>query len=90
MDNKIVYIITTYKCSSCKLMEYILKDILKDNPNFSISVHDFNEAPEWLKTNVTMTDFPTVIFTENNTIKYHFTGTKSKQKILCIIDDINY
>ena len=90
MDNKIVYIITTYKCSSCKLMEYIFNDILKDNPTFSISVHDFSEAPKWLKNNITITDFPTIIFTENDVIKYHFTGTKNKEKVLKIINDINY
>lgn len=88
--NKVVYIVTTYKCSSCKCMEVILKDIQKDNPTFTITTTDFQEVPEWIKTNVTLTDFPTVIFVENDTIKYHFTGTKSKTKVVKIINDINF
>lgn len=88
--NKVIYIITTYKCSACKCMEYILKNVQKDNPTFTISVLDYTETPEWLTTNVTMTDFPTVIFTKDDVIKYHFTGTLSKQKVLQIMEDINY
>ncbi len=90
MANKVVYVITTYKCSACKCMEYILKEIQKDNPTFTITITDFNEVPEWIKTNVTLTDFPTVVFVENDVIKYHFTGTLSRKKVIKIMSDINF
>lgn len=90
MKNKIVYIITTHKCSACKCMEYILKEIQKDNPTFTITTTDFQDCPEWLKNNIIMTDFPTVIFIDNNVIKYHFTGTMSKSKVVKLMVDINF
>ncbi len=71
-------------------MEYILKEIQKDNPTFTITITDFNEVPEWIKTNVTLTDFPTVVFVENDVIKYHFTGTLSRKKVIKIMSDINF
>lgn len=90
MKNKVVYVITTYKCSACKCMEYILRNIQKDNPTFTITTTDFNEVPEWIKNNITLTDFPTVIFVENDVIKYHFTGTVNGKKVVKIMNDINF
>ncbi len=90
MNSKVVYIVTTYKCSACKCMEYILKEIQKDNPTFTITTTDFNEVPEWIKNNITLTDFPTVVFVENDVVKYHFTGTLSRKKVVKIINDINF
>lgn len=90
MNNKVIYVITTYKCSACKCMEVILKDIQKDNPTFTVTTTDFHDVPEWIKTNVTLTDFPTVVFVENYVIKYHFTGTLSRKKVIKIMSDINF
>lgn len=81
-SNKVVYIVTTAKCSACKCMINILNDIQKDNSTFTITSIDFTKVPEWLKTNITLTDFPTVVFIDNNVIKYHFVGTKVKVKFL--------
>lgn len=90
MANKVVYVVTTYKCSACKCMEYILREIQKDSPTFTITTMDFHDVPEWIKNNVTLTDFPTVIFTDNDVIKYHFTGTLSGNKVVKIMNDINF
>ena len=90
MNSKVVYIITTYKCSACKCMEYILKEIQKDNPTFTITITDFHDVPEWIKNNITLTDFPTVVFIENDVIKYHFIGTLSRKKVIKIMYDINF
>lgn len=90
MNSKVVYVVTTHKCSACKCIEYILKEVLKEHPTFTITTVDFKEVPEWLKNNVLMTDFPTVIFLDNDIIKYHFTGTLPKSKIIGIIEDINF
>lgn len=89
-SNKVVYIITTPGCYACKCMENILKEIQKDNPTFAITTTDFKNCPEWLKNNVIMTDFPTVVFVSDNTIKYHFRGTMSKSKVVKLITDINF
>lgn len=88
--NKVVYIITTYKCSACKCIEYILKEIQKDNPTFDIKICDFSEVPEFIKTNVPLGDYPTVVFIKDNVIKYRFKGTKSRLKVEQIIEDIDY
>lgn len=90
MKSKDVYVVTTYKCSACKCIKYILEEIQQDNPTFAITTIDFHYVPEWIKNNITLTDFPTVIFIENDVIKYHFTGTLSKKKIVEIMNDINF
>lgn len=89
-SNKVIYIVTTYKCSACKCMEYILKEIQKDNHTFTITTTDFQKVPEWIKNNITLTDFPTVIFIDNDVIKYHFTGTLPGRKVVKIMNDINF
>ena len=90
MNSKVVYVVTTSKCSACKCMEIILKDIQKDNPTFTITTTDFKDVQEWLTNNITFTDFPTVIFIDNNVIKYQFTGSLSKKKVVKIMNDINF
>ena len=71
-------------------MKNILKDIQKDITSLQIITIDFQDVPNWIKTNIVLTDFPTVVFVENNVIKYHFVGTKSRNKIINIMRDINY
>ena len=71
-------------------MESILNDIQKDNSTFTINSTDFKKVQEWLKTNIILTDFPTVVFVDNDVIKYHFVGTKSKSKVLQLMKDINF
>ena len=78
MNSKIVYIITTYKCSACKCMEYILKEIQKDNSTFTITTIDFHDVPEWIK---------------NNTKKYYklmdkFVEVKNTKQLRKDIDEI--
>lgn len=88
--SKVIYLITTYKCSACKCQEYILKEILKEHKDIELKVIDRCEVPEWIRTNVILTDFPTIIFIEDDVIKYHFVGTKSNGKIEALIKDINF
>lgn len=87
---KVIYLITTYKCSACKYQECILKEILKEHKDIELEVIDFSKVPEFIKTNVILTDFPTTIFVKDNVIKYHFIGTKANRKIEAIIKDINF
>ena len=88
--NKEVYLITTYKCSACKLMAYILKEVLEDRPDVELKTLDYTELPEWIKTNVRLSDFPCVVFVVDDVIKFTFTGTKSTREIKQIIKDINF
>lgn len=88
--NKVVYLVTTFKCSACKCMESILKQVQIDNPAFIIKVVDFEDVPDWIKNNVQLTDFPTTILVKDDVIKYHFVGTLPKKIIEEIISDIKF
>lgn len=88
--SKVIYLITTYKCSACKYQECILKEVLKEHKNIELKVIDFSKVPEFIKINVILTDFPTTIFVKDDVIKYHFVGTKANRKIEALIKDINF
>lgn len=88
--SKVIYLITTYKCSACKYQESILKEVLKEHKDIELKVIDFSKVPEWIRTNIILTDFPTIIFIEDDVIKYHFVGTKANRKIEALIKDINF
>ena len=88
--NNVIYLVTTIRCYACKCMKNILEEIQKDNKTFTIITEDFRDVPEYITNSVILTDFPTVVFIKNNVIKYHFTGTKSKSKVIKIIEDIKF
>lgn len=88
--DKIIYLITTYKCSACKCMEYLLKEKQADNPRFELKIIDFNDIPEWLKVNVVLTDFPTIVLIKDGVIKYQFVGTRSSKKLDKIFNDLEF
>ena len=88
---KIVYLFTTKGCEACNIMENILRKVHKDNLyTFSIEVIDFNDTPTWIKIAVPLHDFPTIVFVENNVIKYHTNGTMTGKKLQSIIQDIHF
>lgn len=88
--NKVIYLITTYKCSACKCMEYLLKEKQANNPTFELKIIDFNDTPEWLKVNVVLTDFPTVVLIKDGIIKYQFVGTRNSKKLDKIFNDLEF
>ena len=89
--NKCIYLATTEGCEACKIMERILKQVQRDNNyTFSILVRDYKLLPEFIRVDVVLTDFPTLIFLENNIIKYHITGTISAKKLKEIIKDLHF
>ena len=88
--SKVIYLITTYKCSACKCQEYILKEVLKEHKDIELKIIDFSKVPEWIKTNIILTDFPTTIFTKDDVIKYHLVGTKANRKIKALIKALNF
>ena len=89
--SRYIYLATTEGCEACRIMERILKQVKRDNVyTFSIQVRDYKLLPEFIRVDVILTDFPTLIFLENNVIKYHVTGTMSAKKLQEIIKDLHF
>lgn len=89
--NRHIYLTTTEGCEACRIMERILKQVQRNNVyTFSIQVIDYKLLPEFIRVDVVLTDFPTLIFLENNIIKYHVAGTMSAKKLQEIIKDLHF
>ena len=89
--SRYIYLATTEGCEACRIMERILKQVKRDNVyTFSIQVIDYKFLPEFIKINVLLTDFPILIFLENDIIKYHVAGTISAKKLQEIIKDLHF
>lgn len=89
--NRQIYLATTEGCEACKIMERILKQVQRNNVyTFSIQVIDYKLLPEFIQVDIVLTDFPTLIFLENNVIKYHVTGTINAKKLQEIIKDLHF
>lgn len=89
--SKHIYLATTEGCEACRIMERILKQVQRDNMyTFSIQVRDYKLLPEFIKVTVLLTDFPTLIFLENDVIKYHVSGTINAKKLQAIIKDLHF
>lgn len=86
-----IYIITTEGCEACNIIKNIIDSIHnKYKHKFEYIIVDRNYVPDWIRNNVILEDFPTVIFTKDNIIKYHFKGTKPAREIEQILEDINF
>ena len=89
--SRYIYLATTEGCEACRIMEKILKQVKRDNVyTFSIQVIDYKLLPEFIRINVRLTDFPTLIFLENDVIKYHISGTISAKKLQEIIKYLHF
>ena len=89
--SKHIYLVTTEGCEACRIMEKILKQVQRNNVyTFSIQVRDYKLIPEFIKIDVVLTDFPTLIFLENDVIKYHVAGTISAKELQGIIKDLHF
>lgn len=89
ITSKQIYLIVTKGCESCKIMERILKQVCKDN-NYTVSIQiaTYESVPDFIKMNVILTDFPTLVFLTYDIIKYHITGTINAETLKRIIKDI--
>lgn len=88
--NKVIWIITTKGCSSCKTMQVILEDIIQDKPGIALQIIDKDFTPDWIKDCIYLTDFPTVVFTIDKEVNQHFVGTRSSNKVKKILKDIGF
>ena len=89
--SRYIYLATTEGCEACRIMERILKQVKRNNVyTFSIQVIDYKLLPEFIRINVLLIDFPTLIFLENDIIKYHISGTISAKKLQEIIKNLHF
>lgn len=88
--SKVIYLGTTFKCSACKLQEYLLREALEECPEVELKVCDYLQLPKWLQTQVKLSDFPVTIFIKDNVIKYTIIGTKSVKHLKEILSDIAF
>ena len=89
--NKHIYLATTEGCEACRIMERILKQVQRDNVyTFSIQIATYESVPDFIKMNVILTDFPTLVFLTYDIIKYHITGTISAKNLKRIIEDLQF
>lgn len=88
--NKVIYLITTYKCSACKCQEYFIQKMLNEYKDIEFKILDCCDIPYWLQTKLSLTDFPTTIFVEDNDVKSYFVGTKSIRKMKALMKEINF
>ena len=89
--SKHIYLATTEGCEACRIMERILKQVQRNNVyTFSIQVIDYKLLPEFIRIDVALTDFPTLIFLENNVVKHHVASTMSAKELQEIIKDLHF
>ena len=60
------------------------------NYTFSIKIRDYKLLPNFIKINVILNDFPTLIFLDNDVIKYHIVGTTNAKKLKEIIKNLHF
>lgn len=88
--SKIIYLITTIKCSACKAQEILLKVAFEERSDVEIKIYDCSEIPTFLKDKIDFKDFPTTIFVEDDKIKYAFVGTLMSAKIRRLAKEIKF
>ena len=89
--SKTIYLATTEGCASCRIMLNILTKVYEyNNHSFGVVVTNYTELPSWISTNVPLTDFPTIIFVEDDVVKYHFSGTKGVVRLQKDIIDFKF
>ena len=88
--NKVIYLITTKNCNACRIQNNLTGLVLEEHKDIEFKVYDFSEVPDWIKTNVILTDFPTTVLIKDNVIKYHFVGTMSIRKMELLLKELDF
>lgn len=82
-----IYLITTSKCSACKLQKHLLEKALEGREDIKLEERDFSNTPEFIKTWVVLNDYPTTILvTGDGNIAYDFIGTRNVKEITNLIE----
>lgn len=86
--DKVIYLGTTYKCSACKCQEHLLKKALEDRSDIELKICDYTELPNWLQSQIRLSDFPVTIFIKDGIIKYSLIGTMTIKNLKVLMQDI--
>ena len=89
-NKKLIYLITTKGCEACYIMTDIMLAVLDELKDTTLIIRDVSEIPTFIKVDVPLHDFPTLVFVKDNVIKYHVSGTMSKSKVKIILSDIGF
>ena len=74
-------------CGPCKMLGYVLNDIAKEMPDFSIYKIDFDENQK-LKEELGVKGFPTMLFLVDGQEKLRMEGLQQKPKIIQAINSL--
>lgn len=89
-NNKIIYLITTKGCEACHIMANIMLTVLDELEGVTLIIRDVLDIPMFIRVDVPLYDFPTLVFIKDGVIKYHTSGTISKDKIKTILSNIGF
>lgn len=89
-NNKIIYLITTKGCEACHIMTDIMLTVLDELNDTTLIIRDILDIPMFIRVNVPLNDFPTLVFIKDGVIKYHTSGTITKDKVKTILSDIGF
>ncbi|MDR0434447.1 MAG: thioredoxin family protein [Gracilibacteraceae bacterium] len=74
-------------CGPCKMLNYVLKDVDKQMPDFRIYQIDFNVNVE-LKDRLGVKGFPTILFFKDGVEVERMEGLKQRPAIIKAIEDL--
>lgn len=89
-NKKVIHLITTKGCEACHIMIDIMLAVLDELEGVTLVIRDVSDIPEFIKINVPLNDFPTLVLVENNVIKYHASGTMTKDKVKTMLSYIGF
>ena len=89
LDKKGAILIEFYSktCGPCKMLAFVLKDIVKNDPDLRVYTIDFNENEE-LKDRCGVKGFPTMLFLKDGSEVSRLEGLKQKPAIIQEIEKI--
>ena len=90
LDHSSAMLIEFYSktCGPCKMLSFVLKDIVKQKPDFPIYIIDFDENRE-LKERLGVKGFPTMLFFREGKEVSRLEGLKQKPAIIKAIDELS-
>lgn len=89
LDKKGATVVEFYSktCGPCKMLAFVLKDIVKNDPDLRVCTIDFNENEE-LKNRCGVKGFPTMLFLKDGNEVSRLEGLKQKPAIIQEIEKI--
>ena len=85
-----IRVYTIEGCVACKILvdtvQKALKAVVEDNVQLDVISHDTMGRTPFFKDN-NITDFPTIVFMQDDVVKHIHTGTLPKYKVLKHIHD---